>query len=52
MAQNNKCNICNQTFHSDQELQDHLRTAHPSQGKKEGDRPSSEQEGRQDKIAS
>jgi hypothetical protein len=47
----NTCEVCNKTFNSPQELQEHQRSAHPM-GKKEGDRPSGEHPRKEDKIAS
>jgi hypothetical protein len=38
----NKCNVCNQSFNSEQELREHQRNAHGG-SKKEQDRPGSEQ---------
>jgi hypothetical protein len=52
MTQNpNTCTICNKPFNSEQELQEHRRTAHSTE-RKEGDRPSGEQHRKEDKIAS
>ena len=45
----NTCNICNQRFNSNQELQEHQKNAHGT--RKEGDRPGEENR-REDKIAS
>ena len=47
----NKCNICNQTFNTEEELQEHRRTAHAT-GKKEQDRPGDERDRGGEKIAS
>ena len=50
----NKCNICNKSFNSEQELQEHQRIAHAG-GRKEQDRPTGaekNQPDREKKIAS
>lgn len=41
----NKCNVCNQSFNSEQELREHQRNAHAGNtgSKREQDRPGSEQ---------
>jgi hypothetical protein len=47
----NKCNICNQTFDSEQELQEHRRMAH-QMGRREQDRPGGDQDPEEEEIAS
>jgi hypothetical protein len=47
----NMCSICNKSFNSPQELQEHQRNTHGT-GRKEGDPPASDQSRGQDKIAS
>jgi hypothetical protein len=49
MAQN-ICNICNKSFGSEHELQEHQKNAHPT-GRKEQDQPGGERR-KEDKIAS
>ena len=52
----NKCNVCNKSFNSDQELREHQRTAHGGGARKEQDQPGGEQNqnqtDRERKIAS
>lgn len=49
----NKCNVCNKTFNSQQELNEHQRTAHGAGGsRQEGNRPGHEPQRKEDKIAS
>lgn len=63
MQGQNKCNVCNKQFASEQELREHQRTAHQNQGQTQGqtqtgekkhDQPSTgqQQPRREDKIAS
>jgi hypothetical protein len=51
MPQNLTCKVCNKNFNSEEELREHERTAHAA-GKKEGERPQTEPQRRDDKIAS
>jgi hypothetical protein len=55
--QKKTCEVCNQTFNSDRELQDHMQNAHSQRkqsggqtGGQTGDRPGQDQQ-KQEKIA-
>jgi hypothetical protein len=49
---NNKCNVCNKEFNSEQELRDHQQTAHPGSARKEGGQSGEREPRKDDRIAS